>query len=554
MKKSKGDNLMKRMIITFLILFTSISNAQWKSVVYIYDGDYRINVSTAIAKDNNNNKYVTGYVQTQSSNYIAVTIKYQPFFPNPIWVSRYTSSFNFFPTSVAANTSNGTVYVTGTTDSGGNGKNIFLLSYSAVNGNLNWARIYKGSGNGDDEPKKVIFNNGFVYVAGYSCERDSLSKEYLLLKYDLNGNLIYKRNYSYVSNSSDEVNDMIINNIGDIYLTGKSIDSTAKFDYATLKYNINGNLIWSKRYASLTNGNDVAVSVFQYNNLSELVVTGYADTTVDYTTIKYDSSGNQLWKKVYNGTGNGFDYPVSVRMDFPGNILVTGSSMGAGLNYDYLTIKYNNIGNEQWVNRYNGTADHLDSVAGMEIDNFGCIFVTGKSKNVSSKYDITSILYNTAGWSHWIRVYNYNTFNGDEIPYGLVKDNSYNTFTITGRADSSLGRSSFLTFTYSGVIDVLDFISDQIPEKFLLHQNYPNPFNPDTRIRFEIPESGYIELKIYSVTGIEIYRYIKENLSIGTYETSFNGNGLSSGIYFYRLQFSNGSEVISHVKKMTFVK
>jgi len=545
---------MKRLIITFLILFTAIANAQWKSAVYIYNGDYRINVSTAIAKDNNNNKYVTGYVQTQSGNHVAVTIKYQPFFPISTWISRYNSSFNFFPTSVAANFHNGTVYVTGATDSGGSGKNIFVLSYSAVDGNLIWARIYNGSGNGDDSPKKVIFSNGFVYVAGYSCERDSLSKEYLLLKYDLNGNLIYKRNYSYVSSSNDEVNDMIINNAGDVYLTGKSIDSTGKFDYATLKYNINGNLIWSKRYASPSNANDVAVSVFQYNNFSELAVTGFADTTVDYTTIKYDSSGNQMWKKIYNGTGNSFDYPVSVRMDFPGNILVTGSSIGAGFNYDYLTIKYNNNGNEEWVNRYNGTADNLDSVAGMEIDNFGCIFVTGKSRNALLKYDITSILYNTAGWSHWVRTYNYSVFNGDEIPFGLVKDNSINTFTTTGRADSSSMRSSYLTFVYGGVIDGLDFISDQIPEKFLLHQNYPNPFNPDTRIRFDIPQPGNIELKIYNVAGIEIYRYIKENLSTGTYETSFNGKGLSSGIYFYRLEFSNGNEVISQVKKMTFVK
>ncbi|MEO6695873.1 MAG: hypothetical protein ABIY50_06810, partial [Ignavibacteria bacterium] len=363
---------MKLLIITFLISIASVSNGQWKSNVYIYNGDYRENVSTAIAKDNNNNKYVTGYVQTQSGKFTAVTIRYENFFPFSTWISRHNSSFNFYPASIAANTQNGTVYVTGSTDSGNGGKNIFLLSYNAANGELIWVRTYSGNGNGNDEPKKVIFSNGSIYVAGYSCERDSLSKEFLLLKYDLNGNLIYKKNYSYVRNSNDEVMDMIVNNAGEIYLTGGSIDSSGKFDYATLKYNVNGNLVWAKRYASLSNGNDKAVAIYQNNNVSEIVVTGFADTSVDYTTIKYDSSGNQLWKKVYNGTGNSLDYPVSVRIDNPGNVLVSGSSIGAGLNYDYLTIKYNSNGNEEWVNRYNGTADNLDSVAGMEIDNFGC--------------------------------------------------------------------------------------------------------------------------------------------------------------------------------------
>jgi hypothetical protein len=74
------------------------------------------------------------------------------------------------------------------------------------------------------------------------------------------------------------------------------------------------------------------------------------------------------------------------------------------------------------------------------------------------------------------------------------------------------------------------------PTHYKLYQNYPNPFNPLTTIRFSIPASGNVTLKIYDILGREVKRLLSEFKSTGTYDVSFNGDGLASGVYFYQLK------------------
>ncbi len=64
----------------------------------------------------------------------------------------------------------------------------------------------------------------------------------------------------------------------------------------------------------------------------------------DYATIKYDTNGNEKWLKHYNGPGNDWDVPRALAVDGQGNIYVTGYSYGADTGYDYATIKYREIG------------------------------------------------------------------------------------------------------------------------------------------------------------------------------------------------------------------
>jgi len=101
------------------------------------------------------------------------------------------------------------------------------------------------------------------------------------------------------------------------------------------------------------------------------------------------------------------------------------------------------------------------------------------------------------------------------------------------------------------------------PDNFVLFQNYPNPFNPSTKIKFTIPtlpvssplvkgrtKEGFVSLKVYDVLGNEITTLINENKPAGTYEVEFNDTGLTSGIYYYRLE-SNG---FVQTKKMILLK
>ncbi len=78
-------------------------------------------------------------------------------------------------------------------------------------------------------------------------------------------------------------------------------------------------------------------------------------------------------------------------------------------------------------------------------------------------------------------------------------------------------------------------LSTIVPGEYLLRQNYPNPFNPVTKIRFDVPSSEDVVIKIFDMLGREITTLVNEQLHPGTYETEWDAANYPSGIYFYRL-------------------
>jgi hypothetical protein len=102
------------------------------------------------------------------------------------------------------------------------------------------------------------------------------------------------------------------------------------------------------------------------------------------------------------------------------------------------------------------------------------------------------------------------------------------------------------------------FVSDVrpaiAPSGYMLSQNYPNPFNPSTQIRYSLGNAGIVTLKVYSILGVEVATLVNANQAAGNYTVTFNANsgqsGLSSGVYFYRLE--TGSFVST--RKLIFMK
>jgi len=89
-----------------------------------------------------------------------------------------------------------------------------------------------------------------------------------------------------------------------------------------------------------------------------------------------------------------------------------------------------------------------------------------------------------------------------------------------------------------------------LPSEYELSQNYPNPFNPSTEINFSIPVSANTTLAVYNVLGQKVATLVNEKLSAGSYKYQFDASNLSSGIYFYKLQ----SDDYSQVRKMMLLK
>lgn len=111
----------------------------------------------------------------------------------------------------------------------------------------------------------------------------------------------------------------------------------------------------------------------------------------------------------------------------------------------------------------------------------------------------------------------------------------------------------------NSIITSIDNNNSLIIERYFLEQNYPNPFNPSTTISFSIPNSEYVTLKVYDVLGNEVATLVNDYKSAGTYNVQFStlnlpsgrqASQLSSGMYFYRIQVGQYSEV----KKMILAK
>jgi hypothetical protein len=97
------------------------------------------------------------------------------------------------------------------------------------------------------------------------------------------------------------------------------------------------------------------------------------------------------------------------------------------------------------------------------------------------------------------------------------------------------------TSVIEGGIVVSNENESVLPSRLSLNQNYPNPFNPTTTISFNLPETGDVTLTIYDLLGRKIANLIDGRLLSGEHSFNFDGSGLSSGVYIYKLQLGNES-------------
>jgi len=531
------------------------SNAQvTQEWVAIYSTPIYSNIANSIAVDNSGNVYVTGQADAGNFNsYDYATIKYNSSGIQQ-WVQRYNGpgQGNDYAYSIAVDRS-GNVYVTGWSWGKGTNFDYATLKYNS-SGILQWVQRYNGPVNNRDGANSMaIDDSGNVYVTGVSYRSGlGIYDDYTTIKYNSAGDSIWVRRYNGPGNWYDGANSIAVDGSGSVYVTGYSaIASGSNYDYATIKYNTGGDSIWVRRYNGPVNGYDYAYSI-AVDGSSNVYVTGYSwggGTNYDYATLKYNSSGAQQWVQRYNGTGNREDYTKSIAVDRLGNAYVTGVSYGSGTDSDYATIKYNSTGVQQWVQRYNGTGNSKDYARSMALDSSGNVYVTGWSVGIGTIYDYATIKYNTAGIQEWVQRYN-GTENYFDGANSIVVDVSGNVYVTGSSATGApLPYYRYATIKYSQMVGIQP-ISNEIPEEYNLFQNYPNPFNPNSKIKFQISKLSDVKLNVFDIRGREIIILVNEVLKPGTYEAEISGENYPSGIYFYRLQ----TEKYNQTLKMSLIK
>jgi uncharacterized delta-60 repeat protein len=425
------------------VKYDNLGVLQWVSR---YDGaSKRDDKASSIAIDNNSNVYITGSSYQTGYGFDYLTIKYDSS-GKTIWSMRYDGGFDDYAHAMSIDQS-GNVYVTGGSNNSYYYSDCATIKYSSDGAQL-WSQRYNGSADNDDQASGIAVDvSGNVYVTGYTSQMDYVG-DYLTIVYRSSGEEKWKANYRTNGYSSDQATAMVMDDSGDVYITGASISSVTKDDYATIKVNSAGVIQWIARYNGTANGVDhpIAIALDKSNNVYVTGQSYSSDGTYDFATVKYNSSGVEQWNARYNGSGGGDDRPVAVVVDDFGNLYVTGESPGAGSSSDYLTIKYNSSGVQQWVARFNAQGNGSDYPKAMVIDGSGCIYVTGSCYYLDKGLDYTTVKYDNSGNLRWWRRF-VGATNADDIATAMAIDDSANIY-VTGYNKISTSGYDYLTLKY----------------------------------------------------------------------------------------------------------
>ena len=252
---------------------------------------------------------------------------------------------------------------------------------------------------------------------------------------------------------------LAVDDKGFLYVTGSTWNGNT-FDYVTIKYAPNGDTEWLRVYEGPDDGHDVATDIV-VDSKGNPIVTGYSwgnSTLYDYLTIKYDNMGNKLWEERYNGPAGTWDQGTALALDNLNNIYVTGQTV---TEYDrppdYGTIKYTSKGELVWVKFFNGSSEgnDVDLPRVMTVDPTGNVFVSGATNYSFGSVNVGygTIKYNSKGDQEWVRYHYGEARHGYNSPSALALDRNGNLFVTGGSVvyDNQHGvmTAAYVTIKYS---------------------------------------------------------------------------------------------------------
>jgi photosystem II stability/assembly factor-like uncharacterized protein len=283
------------------------------------------------------------------------------------------------------------------------------------------------------------------------------------------------------------------------------------------------------------------------------------------TILKTTDAGN-VWKLMRVDSSLYFKYPISNFRFFNsqmgvacGGIIEFGGVLWKTTNYGYNWIAFL-IGPEPIRD-----VVYLDSAnafaTGGDFD-LGANFVTTKNNWVNYDYFFLGFfgtgraIAMRTGNELWVPL-------GFSIGWAVSLDAARSWQLITDNDSEAVYDALFVDSTHGWAVGeygkVYKFNKEIIgiknkgensPVSFKLYQNYPNPFNPVTKIYYELPENSYIKLSVYDVLGREVTSLVDGEMPRGKHESDWNASGLSSGVYFYKIE----AGTYTQTKKMVLLK
>lgn len=294
------------------------------------------------------------------------------------------------------------------------------------------------------EPTALITDGaGNIYVTGFT-RTEQHDVDYLTLKYDPNGNLLWRARYNGPGNDVDRARSIALDHEGNVYVTGDSDNGKGNgqtrlsgLDIATIKYDgQTGKELWVQRYNGPADGEEWAKKIVVNPTNGGICVVGISRTGQrssdegpcrEGILIKYDRVGRVQWvrREGVSELAGHVDF-FDLAGDMSGNLYIVGSTTTVKhlvRNEDFLIVKYTPGGEIEWKRTYGAPSNGIEVAQHVSLDSTGIVYVTGIGfigvpTNGGGHRDVLTIQYDPAGNERWKQTYDFDKKN--EFPNGIA--------------------------------------------------------------------------------------------------------------------------------------
>jgi hypothetical protein len=465
--------------------------------------------------------------------------------PDTLWTKTFGGSDGDGGSSVQQTIDGGYIITGGTTSFGAGEGDVWLIKTDA-SGDTLWTKTFGGSDSEHGYSVQQTTDGGYI-ITGLtgSFGVDEWDWDVWLIKTDASGDTLWTNIFG--GDDWDWGTSVQQTTDGGYIITGRTTSFGAgQQDVWLIKTDASGDTLWTKTFGGSLGDGGFSV---QQTTDGGYIITG--NTLGDVWLIKTDASGDTLWTKTFGGSDS--EWGNSVQQTTDGGYIITGvtGSFGAG-SEDVWLINTDASGDTLWTKTFGGII--LDRGTSVQQTTDGGYIITGFTRSFGAgSGDFWLIKTDASGDTLWTK-----TFGGSDWEEGnSVQQTTDGGYIITGTTGSfGAGEGDVWLIKTTPDINNIEQETEIIISDFSLHLNFPNPFNPSTKIRYSIPQSSNVVIKVFDILGNEIETLVNEEKSAGTYEITWYAKQLPSGIYFYRLQVYAPGRAGSFVetKKMVLMK